>query len=84
MAADASLVRPELLNDPGGCSRWSRSCDWLLLASLAWSQHWTRLRGDLHQADQVPLGVGELAEFEVGSGHRRGAENSGSPKALGL
>ena len=32
----------------------------------------------------MPLGVGELAELQIGSGYRRGAEDSGSPKALGL
>src|SRR5262249_55026678 len=32
-----------------------------------------RLGSRLHQADQVPLGIGELADLDVGPGHRLGA-----------
>jgi hypothetical protein len=41
------------------------------------------LRG-AHHSDQVPFGGGELAEFDLGPGHRRRAEQASRAQALGL
>src|SRR5262249_28361505 len=44
---------------------------------------WMRLHTGVHQADQMPFGIGELADLDVGSGHRIGTIDACAAEALG-